>query len=688
MNSGRDLPKSNEENCGAADCGLKKKNEFVFSIRNLKSAAPQSRGKGVEAMIARPNGRGFFRRHLFKLAIVGLVVCAALVVYARVLRQPVGAFSLAADLPRGALLYVQFSDLPVLVKQWDDSKLKKQYLASRNFQQFQSRHVALKLIERWEEFNDALGFPLDALSFGEAAENRAALAVYDIGRLEMVFVAPLSEDKLAATKFFQNTDQFEETKLPDGTVYYSREVEADRGRRQQKFAFASVRGRFILATSEQLLLRTLSNINGKSKRDRLSDDPAFKNLSAGVVPHFLTVWMDQSKLNDDWYFKQYWVMRNVPQLKNIRACLLDLELQESKWVEHRDFLLAGQTGAKTVAIPGAVAQRILASIPDDAPYYKLRALDESSPASSLVRDTFMDGLSQQEKGASGSAWDWRSYDNSDFYPGDEGEEQSGYSLDPDFDTLIDDPVDAKVEDEDESAHALLRRNAERKFEEALRDSLAPTGPLYAATIESPQGFDNSPLFVEFRRGAIITMQSPGAFRPAAFESAVTGLAEGRLMLAGSNAGGLNWKDAACGKHPCRLLTMPMLGWTLCYARKGSELMLANSPELLEAMLSGERRSRSLELKSSFAVHDLTVIRLDKREQVFDSLMKKLDAPRVKAYWEARPENVEGMERGTSQEFFSGNISSLLDVASPVLEIRISRNSQPTRLHEEVEFILK
>jgi hypothetical protein len=134
--------------------------------------------------------------------------------------------------------------------------------------------------------------------------------------------------------------------------------------------------------------------------------------------------------------------------------------------------------------------------------------------------------------------------------------------------------------------------------------------------------------------------------------------------------------------------MPMLGWTLCYARKGSELMLANSPELLEAMLSGERRSRSLELKSSFAVHDLTVIRLDKREQVFDSLMKKLDAPRVKAYWEARPENVEGMERGTSQEFFSGNISSLLDVASPVLEIRISRNSQPTRLHEEVEFILK
>jgi hypothetical protein len=640
-------------------------------------------------MIARPNGREFLRRRFFKLALVALVACAALVVYARVSRQPAGAFALAADLPRGALLYAQFSDLPALVKQWDESPLKKQYLASTNFQQFQSRHLALKLIERWEEFNDAVGFPLDVLSFSTAAENKAALAVYDIGRLEMVFVAPLSEDKLAATKFFQNTSQFEETELPDGTVYYSREVEADLGRRKQKFAFASVHGRFVLATSEQLLLRTLSNINGKPRRDRLSDDPAFKNLSAGVVPHFLTVWMDQSKLNDDWYFKQYWVMRNVEQLKNIRACLLDLELQEGKWVEHRDFLLERQTGAKSAAIPSTVAQRILASIPDDAPYFKLRALDEASTASSLVRDTFMDRSPEQGKSVSGSAWDWRSYDGSDFYPGDE-EQSSGsyYSLDPDYDSLIDDPVDAKVEDEDESAHGQLRRQTEQKFQEDLRDSLTASRPLYGATIESPQGFNSSPLFVEFRRGATIALQSPGAFHPAAFETAVKGLAESRLMLAGAKAEGLTWADASCGARPCRLLRMPMLGWALCYTLKGTDLILANSPELLEAMLLGGSRARSTQLKSSFAIQDLTVIRLDRREQAFDSLMKKLDAPRVKAYWDARQDKEQDGARGTSQEFFSGNIASLLDVASSVLEIRIKRNSQPTRLHEEVEFIFK
>ena len=154
-------------------------------------------------MFARKVGRSMWRRHLFQLVFVALLACAALFAYAGASQKSASAYPLAADLPRGALLYAQFSDLPALVKRWHESKLKERYLASTNFQQFQSRHLALKLVERWEELNNALGFPLDSLAVGEAAEHRAALAVYDIGRLEMVFIAPLDEGKLAATKFFR-----------------------------------------------------------------------------------------------------------------------------------------------------------------------------------------------------------------------------------------------------------------------------------------------------------------------------------------------------------------------------------------------------------------------------------------------------------------------------------------------------
>ena len=113
--------------------------------------------------------------------------------------------------------------------------------------------------------------------------------------------------------------------------------------------------------------------------------------------------------------------------------------------------------------------------------------------------------------------------------------------------------------------------------------------------------------------------------------------------------------------------------------------------MLQSMLKGggSSSSRDLHAKSSQPAHDLTVIRLDRREQAFDSLVKKLDAPRVKAYWEERQkEGQGGAGGGPSQEFFSGNISSLLDVASPVREIRIRRSARPARLHEEVEIIFR
>ena len=641
-------------------------------------------------MVGRKDGRGFLRQRFFIVAALTLLACAVLIAYARVSKKQATAFPLAADVPRGALVYVQFSDLPALVKRWDESQLKERYLASTNFQQLQGRHLALKLIERWEEFNSAVGFPLEALTISETTERGAALAVYDVGRLEMVFVAPVGEEKLAATKFFASADQFEETELPDGTTYYSRAVEADRGRREQKFCFASARGRLVLATSEPLLLRTLANINGKSKLDRLSDDQSFKSLTVGAAPHFLTVWMDQTKLNDDWYFKKYWVMRNVAELKNIRACLLDLELQQGRWTEHRQFLLAGAAETKSPPVPTDVARRVLKFIPADAPYFKLRALDAAGPdAASLVRDTFSDRLPKGEQGSRNEGWSWQDYDDSDFYSG--GDEEGGewgddyYSLGPEFDSEIDDPEDAQVEGEEELAHASLRRDMERESDESLRDSLAAARPLYSATVESPRVFDG-PLFAEFRKGAVITLQSPGNFRPAVFERSIARLAESRLMLAGSSAG-LNWANASCGAEACRELRLPALGRGMYYAQRGSDLVVANSPEMMKAMLDGGDASRAPESKSTAALHDLTVIRLGQREQAFDSLMRRLDAQRVRDYWREHKKD-ESEADGPSQEFFSGNVASLLDVASPVAEIRIERSFEKNRLREKVEYVLR
>src|SRR5205823_4307425 len=235
----------------------------------------------------------------------------------------------------------------------------------------------------------AFGFTVDANALAGATANRAAIAIYDIGRLDLVLIAPLSEERRAATLFFAHTDDFEEVALPDGTTYFRREADTDSGRERQVLAFAWARGRFVLATSERLLLRTLANIKGRAHRDRLADEPAFQTLSRELVPHFATVWVDQAALNRDWYFKSYWVQRNVADLQPLRAGLFDLELQTDKWIEHRRFLLAGQETAQPSSLPATEAQRLAALMPADAAYYKVRALADAAGAAALLSDTLL-----------------------------------------------------------------------------------------------------------------------------------------------------------------------------------------------------------------------------------------------------------------------------------------------------------
>ena len=637
-------------------------------------------------MIARQAWQKYLRSHLFKFAAAALIICIGIIVYAKSSRHSTGAFALAEDFPRGALVYAQFRDLPALVKRWNESMLKQQYLNSINFQQFRQRHLALRLVERWEEFNSALGFSLDDATVTESTENRAAIAVYDIGRLEMVFIAPLTEEKMALTKFFQSQEQFEQTELPDGTTYYHRDVEADRGRQQQKIVFAMLDGRFILATSESLLLRTLANIKGQVKKDRLADDPSFKSLSGEVIPHFATVWVDQTKLNDDWYFKHYWLMSNVEQLKGMRAGMFDLEIQDGKWIEHRNFLYAAKEAPKNSGISPQEAERISAFFPHEVPYVKLQSLNgDLAQAATLIRDTFLDGLQQGVKKKK-TRWNWRSYDDSDFYAGEGNywHEDSYSYLNRDYDMMIDDPDDARTGGDDQPDNSEAANEAERRSVESLQQIFKPTQPLLAATAASPH-MSSGPLFVEFRKAMIFVLTNPANLNRQAFERAVSVAVQNRLLISGQ-AADLRWKSNE-GTEQWRELEMPMLGWKLCYALRGRELIVANSAELLQAALNEKRAPQNLKAGPAAPVHDLTIIRFDQREQAFDQVMNKLDAPRIAAYWKERQQSGQS-SNGKSQEFFSGNIASLLDVAAPVRQIKIKRSQLSGRLQEEIEITFK
>src|ERR1051325_7795008 len=485
-------------------------------------------------------------------AIALLFIGVAFVVFGRTAHKPRGEYGLANDLPRGALVYAQFANLPALIEQWEHSKLKEQYLNSTNYRQLQHRHLMLKLISRWEEFNNSLGFQLDTAAITGATETKAALAVYDIGQFNLVFIAPLSEEKIALTQFFTNKDRFEEIKGPDGAVYYRQAFEADHGRQKQVLAFATLDGRFILASDENLLLRTIANINHPKSKDSLADDPAFTKLSQKLKPHFVTVWVDQAKLNHDYYFRHYWLLQNMDQLKGIRAGMFDLEQQKDRWIERREFLTTANDHPSSTPIPDGELKRLYSMVPEDAPFVRLRKVtsDPAMPAA-LVRDTLFDNQPDATERTSAS-WSWRSYEGEDFYPDDDW---SYPEIDSRYDSLINDPYDARISKREEPGGNPLASEVEHQFFTNLQTALAPARPSSVVLATRPHSTDG-PLFVEFQKAAIIHLQSAGNLRRDLLERGIALAAQGRLTIAGKDSEPV-WESSNDGEHMWRELHLPL-----------------------------------------------------------------------------------------------------------------------------------
>jgi hypothetical protein len=402
----------------------------------------------------------------------------------------------------------------------------------------------------------------------------------------------------------------------------------------------------------------------------------------------MTVWVDQTQLNDDWYFKRYWAMRNAEDLKHMRAGIFDLELQNNRWVERREFLLDGRAPNPGAAPSKQSLQQIERIIPADAPLAQIRAVGgDQNAAVEMVRDALFDGKIDAAKGRRN--WSWSRYCGGDFEVAGADENSYGGSrysyLSDDYNIDVDDP-DAAGERGAGEIDAAIRSKGVEKFSAALGSALQTASPSAAAKIAEPRAVEG-PLFAEFRRAAIIALDNPPALERAALERAITGLAASRLMIAGAQES-FEWNDRSANGAEWREMRLPMLGRAVGYGLRGRHLILSNDTELLASLMTGVQSKRDIQTQSP--VHELTVIRLSERRTAFDQIFAKLDEPRTKAYWkERRGEEVKRLgPNEPSMEFFSGEIAGLLDVAAPVQQIRIQRSYAGGRLREEVAAILK
>lgn len=576
-----------------------------------------------------------------KIFIVTTVIAAAvLIVFSQINSK---AFAPAEDFPRQALLYVQITDLPAFIKFWNESEFKEKYLESANFNDFKNNHPGRKLAGRWQEFNDAAGFPIDLEVLSRLAGKQASVALYDVGKLEFVFIAPVSDEIFAATEFAQSRDKFTEETLSDGTIIYRASVEADRGRQKQDLIFTQAKGRFILATSEKLLVQTLNNINGKKAQNRLIDDPVFKVLSEKIEPHAATVWINQTALNDDYYFKHYWLMSDVADLKNIRAGIFDFEIGTGKLVERRKFLL--DKAAESSPIESSDAEKILAFLPPDIPFYRLQSGDQKT-INEAIEKTICASPQETKKKRRENHSSYSSFDDYDDYSSSNYESLGGK-----FDQTIDQT------DDDE---AVENHEMEIDFSKIFQ----PANPRAVLTATQPKML-SAPMFVEFRRAAVFHLASPKSFDREKFEAAIEQKLAAQVMIAAPDVK-LNWKTKSENHSTWRELKLSMLGWNVCYASVGNELIVANNTDFLQQIII-EPSSSPIKKQNLPSLTSLSVINFGERENAYDKIFYELNRQKQ------------------ADDFFTDNITSLFDTASQLKKIEIKENRQQNVFDEEIIF---
>jgi hypothetical protein len=337
---------------------------------------------------------------------------------------------LAPYFPSGALLYLEARDFAAVMKQWNDSPEKREWLASDNHAEFSRSHLLLRLAEAQNEFAAATGVPPKMPFLQQVAGRESALALYDIGKLQFLYVTRMPMSSVAASALWQARGKYE-TRSVAGTTYFVHSTG-----KGTLVAFAATNDYLVLATREDLIAGALSLIAVQGQR-KLADEPWYdRSVKAAHEPGDLRMVLDLEKIIATPYFRSYWVQRNVSDLKQYSACISDLRLSKPEFIEERILVRKDAPAVQQRSNLGDV----LRLVPDDAGFYRAW----SDPSGALT-GSLLDELTWPLPGRG---------PGSDYAPGAPGESANAGS-ETDLERRIDQPPVTIVDTKRRSLHSWL-----------------------------------------------------------------------------------------------------------------------------------------------------------------------------------------------------------------------------------------
>src|SRR4029077_11423218 len=235
--------------------------------------------------------------------------------------------------PAGALLYLEGKNLSGLLADWNKSAQKQQWVTSDNYEIFSRSRLFLRLKGAGDQFAAAAGLPPDMDLLSQVAGSRSVLALYDIGKLQFLYITRLPTANSMQTVLWQTRAKFE-TRSAGGVNFYLRR---DPGS-EREVAFAISGDYLLLATREDLLAGALQLMAGSKDRTVEQEQWWLESVAAAGPAGDLRMVLDLDKLVPSPHFRTYWVQQNITDLKPYSAGISDLYRSSQQYREERVLL--------------------------------------------------------------------------------------------------------------------------------------------------------------------------------------------------------------------------------------------------------------------------------------------------------------------------------------------------------------
>jgi hypothetical protein len=289
--------------------------------------------------------------------------------------QPPRQAGITALLPAGAALVLQAKDFASLVGDWSTSAEKTKWLASSNYDAFSRSRLFLRLEGAYDEFSTAAGVPPDMALVSDVAGAESALALYDIGKLEFLYVTRLPSAKMIENVLWRTRGDYEPREAA-GTPFYVR-VDPE----SKRVVAFGVRDQYlVLATREDLLAGALTLIGGAGASVETEGWFAQAVTAAGA-PGDLRLVADLNALVKEPHFRSYWVQENISELKQYSSAVSDLTRTPSEIREERMLRRAEE---KPPAENTSGLGDIVRLVPDTAGLYRAWTAPPAEQATTLI----------------------------------------------------------------------------------------------------------------------------------------------------------------------------------------------------------------------------------------------------------------------------------------------------------------